>query len=87
MIDNESRIKWMRDKLTTALEPSALIIHDDSSKHIGHEGAKNGAGHFTVEIASSLFNAKPLIECHRMVYSVLADAIPEQIHALRIKIM
>jgi BolA protein len=84
---NPARIQWMREQLEAALSPSSLTIHDDSHKHVGHEGAKGGAGHFTVEIASPLFNQKSLVESHRMVYSVLVSAIPGEIHALKIQII
>jgi BolA family transcriptional regulator, general stress-responsive regulator len=82
---NTSRIEWMQKQLA-CLEPTFLHINDDSYKHIGHEGAKNGAGHFTVEISSSHFNEKSLIESHRLVYQALSLAIPHEIHALKIKI-
>lgn len=84
-IPNERRIVWMQQRLQEMLTPSTLNIIDDSAKHVGHEGAKGGAGHFTVEIASPMFEGKTLIECHRMVYDCLADAIPHEIHALKIK--
>ncbi|MBA2655180.1 MAG: BolA family transcriptional regulator [Gammaproteobacteria bacterium] len=83
---NETRITWIREKLSIALSPSLLNIQDDSHKHAGHEGAKGGAGHFSLEIASPLFEKKSLIECHRMIYEVLDEAIPAEIHALKIKI-
>lgn len=85
-MNNEARIKWMEQQLEQRLQPSCLVIHDDSHKHVGHEGAKNGAGHFTIEIGSPFFNEKSLIECHRMIYDALNSAIPNEIHALKIKI-
>jgi BolA protein len=84
---NEERINWMRERLTNALQPSLLLITDDSHKHIGHVGAKSGAGHFSIKINSSHFNNLPLLACHRIIYTVLGEAIPSQIHALRIKIV
>jgi BolA protein len=83
----EECINWMREHLTNTLKPSSLIITDDSHKHIGHAGAKSGAGHFSIEINSSHFNNLPLLACHRIIYTILSEAIPSQIHALRIKIV
>jgi BolA family transcriptional regulator, general stress-responsive regulator len=80
---NQARIQWIRLQLA-ALQPTFLSIQDDSDKHIGHEGAKHGAGHFTVEIQSKLFDDKSLVASHRMVYSVLHSAMPHEIHALKI---
>jgi BolA protein len=82
----ENRVDWIRERLQESLNPSLLNIQDDSAKHAGHEGAKDGAGHFTVEISSPLFVEKPLIQCHRMVYDALEEAIPSEIHALKIKV-
>jgi BolA family transcriptional regulator, general stress-responsive regulator len=86
MINNECRIQWIRSQLESALQPTLLMIHDDSFKHVGHEGSQKGAGHFSIEISSSHFSQKSLVECHRLVYDVLVQAIPSEIHALKIKI-
>jgi len=86
MTQNEQRANWIKDRLNAMLEPSFLVIHDDSYKHAGHEGARGGASHFTLEIWSSQFKDKPLIECHRLIYDALQSAIPHEIHALKIKI-
>jgi BolA protein len=83
---HEATIIWLRDKLEQGLSPSFLNIKDDSAKHAGHEGAKDGGGHFTVEIASPLFQDHALIVCHRMIYDLVDEAIPHRIHALKIKI-
>ncbi len=86
MMTNPVRLEWIRSQLESALQPTFLTINDDSAKHIGHEGAKNGGGHFSIEISSSHFEQKPIIECHRMIYSALTEVIPSEIHALKIKI-
>lgn len=85
-MNNEQRIKYISEKLHETLQPTYISIQDDSSKHIGHEGAKTGAGHFSIEIASSMFEDKSLLECHRLIYQALDGAIPTEIHALKIKI-
>ncbi len=83
----DNRIKLINERLTSALSPQQLEIIDNSHKHRGHAGAKDGAGHYTLHIASSLFKNKSLIECHRMIYAALGDLLPTQIHAVSIKII
>lgn len=83
---NEQRIDWMKERLIAAFNPSFLVIHDLSHKHEGHEGAKGGAGHFSLEITATQFENVSLIIAHRMIYEILASAIPSEIHALKIKI-
>jgi BolA family transcriptional regulator, general stress-responsive regulator len=76
----------LHKKLTQALAPTFLDIIDEGAQHIGH--AEEGAGHFAVRIASPLFQNKPLVECHRLVYSSLGNNyIGTEIHALRIEII
>ncbi len=71
--------------LKSAFNPTYLNVIDDSAKHAGHAGAKQG-GHFNVEIASAAFDGKKPIEAHRMVYAAVAP-IKDSIHALAIKVI
>jgi BolA protein len=75
----------MHQRLSQALAPIALAIQDDSAQHAGHEGAKGGAGHFTVRITSAVFTGKSRLERHRLVYHPLSDLMPQRIHALAIE--
>ena len=79
------RIARLRDLLNRAFEPTALEVVDDSDKHIGHAGARGGAGHFTVKLVSERFAGKALLERHRMVYDALRDMLHVEIHALSIQ--
>ncbi len=65
------------------LNPVKLDIQDDSALHAGHKG-NGGGGHFTVKIVSSQFSQKSQIMRHRLVYQLLTDLIPQQIHAISI---
>lgn len=85
MIISPSRAERIYQKLKNTLQPSFLEVTDDSHQHIDHEAAKTGGGHFTVTIASPLFESKSLINCHRMVYAQ-TEEFGEEIHALRIVI-
>ena len=82
---NPQRIARMRDRLAAALAPSVLEITDDSHKHAGHAGARDGQGHFTVEVVSQMFAGKPLLARHRLVYAALGDMMQTDIHALVIR--
>ncbi len=82
---NPQRIARMRDLLAAALAPSVLEITDDSHKHAGHAGAREGQGHFTVEVVSLMFAGKSSLARHRLVYAALGDMMQTDIHALVIR--
>ncbi|MGA9658216.1 MAG: BolA family protein, partial [Asticcacaulis sp.] len=47
----------LRSKLEFAFDPQQLDINDDSAKHNGHAGAREGGeSHFSVFIVSERFN-------------------------------
>lgn len=79
------RITRMRAALEQALAPVELDIIDDSHKHVGHAGARGGAGHYSVVIVSARFAGLPLLERHRMVYDALREMMNTDIHALSIQ--
>jgi BolA family transcriptional regulator, general stress-responsive regulator len=78
-----STIDRMRERLAL-LAPEHLQIDDDSGKHIGHEGAKGGGGHYSIRIVSRQFTGQAKLACHRMVYDALGDLMQREIHALAI---
>ncbi len=76
----------MNEKLTAALSPLRLSIVDESHKHAGHAGWREGGeSHFKLEIVSDHFNGKSRVERQRMVYSALADELKDAVHALQLK--
>ena len=83
-VDNRQRLVEMRARLEAAFAPDRLDIVDDSDKHVGHAGARGGAGHFQVHISSRDFAGKRPLARHRMVYAALADMMQRDIHALQI---
>lgn len=83
-MNREERILIIEKRLQMAFLPNNLEVLDDSDQHIGHEGSKDGAGHYTVKIAADYFKNKNRIDIHRDIYKVLEDLIPHEIHALRI---
>ena len=79
-----SRIAEIRSRLESAFNPDQLEIVDDSHRHAGHAGARDGRGHFVVKIVSDRFTGiKPLAR-HRMVYAALGDLMHTDIHALSV---
>jgi BolA protein len=71
-------------RLKQAFEPETLGVEDESHLHEGHEGAKDGRGHYRVLIISSHFDGKSMIARHRMIYSALDEMMRLDIHALAI---
>jgi BolA protein len=82
---NAGRIARMRELLSQAFAPVALDIVDDSPTHVGHAGARDGRGHFTVAISSDAFAGMSPLARHRAVYAALGGMMDSDIHALVIR--
>jgi BolA protein len=80
-----NRENLIRQKLEARFSPTELKIKDQSHLHAGHEGARDGRGHFDVAIVSEKFADTGRIQRHRMVYDALGDLLETDIHALRIR--
>jgi BolA family transcriptional regulator, general stress-responsive regulator len=78
-----TRIERLRAALEASLSPVTLEIRDDSARHAGHAGAREG-GHFHVTIAAAAFEGRSAVERHRMVYAAAAELMGRDIHALSI---
>lgn len=78
------RVELIRRELTAALKPTELDIEDESHRHAGHAGARDGRGHFRVHIVSAEFTGKSALARHRAVYAALSDLMQTDIHALAI---
>ena len=76
-------ISAMQEKLA-ALDPQRLEILDDSAKHAGHAGAKEG-GHYRLTIVSPRFSGCATMQRHRLIYEALGPMMRGEIHALSIK--
>lgn len=81
---NTERIECMRHLLADALAPEAIDIRDDSHLHIGHEGARGGAGHYHVHVVSARFEGRSRVQRHQMIYAALGPLMHGEIHALGI---
>ncbi len=72
----------LRERLAP-LAPARLDIRDDSARHAGHAGAREG-GHFVVNIISTRFTDLSTMQRHRLVYDAVGDLMQKGIHALSI---
>lgn len=79
-----TRVERIRSALEAAFQPSELEVVDDSHKHAGHAGARDGRGHFSVRIVSEAFAGMPPLARHRAVYAALGEMMQTDIHALSI---
>jgi BolA protein len=70
-------------KLRAAFAPERLVIIDESHKHHGHAGWREGGEtHFRVEIVAAAFRGISRIERQRRIYRALADELAGGVHAL-----
>ena len=83
--DAATRPERIRAALSAALSPSGLELIDESHKHRGHAGARDGRGHFALRIVSAAFAGKPAIARHRLVYAALGRLMLSDIHAVSIE--
>jgi len=80
----QERRKEINRRLKEAFAPESLGVEDESYLHEGHEGAKDGRGHFRVLIIAEIFEGRSMVDRHRMIYRVLDEMMRLDIHALAI---
>ena len=80
-----SRAETIEARLRAALDPANLEVIDDSHRHVGHAGAADGRGHFTVIVVSERFRGLPVVRRHRLVYEAVGDLMTTDVHALSIQ--
>ena len=79
-------IDAIQDKLTAAFQPTRLEVVDDSHRHAGHAGAREGGeSHFNVTIEASAFAGANRVARQRMVYHALSEELAGPVHALSVK--
>lgn len=84
-LSREARLPAIRAAIEAALAPTALDVRDDSHLHAGHAGARDGRGHFHVDVVSNAFAGLPPIARHRAVYAAVGALMDTDIHALSIR--
>jgi BolA protein len=80
-----TRVERLTERLRSGLDPEQLEIIDDSHHHVGHAGAADGRGHFTVLVVSQRFAGLNTVRRHRLVYEIVGDMMDTDIHALSIQ--
>jgi BolA protein len=84
-VNAEQRLEEIERRLQATFSPESLRVDDESHQHIGHEGAKDGRGHFRVTIVSDAFNGMNMISRHRAIYAAMGELMQTDIHALAIE--
>ena len=84
-LPREQRVDAIRAAIEAALAPVALEVEDESHKHVGHAGARDGRGHFRVDVVSPAFAGLAPLARHRAVYAAVGTLMDTDIHALAIR--
>lgn len=84
-MDNEQRIEAIRQRIEDAVDPEELVVEDEGHLHIGHEGARDGRGHFRVFVVAECFDGLSMIQRHRKIYEAMGELMNSDIHALAIE--
>jgi BolA protein len=75
-------------KLTERFSPLHLEVIDESNKHRGHAGWREGGEtHFRVRIATRNFDGLSRLAQHRAVFEVLDAELKDRVHALNIDVL
>lgn len=74
----------IRAALERALAPCSVEVIDESHRHAGHAGARDGRGHFHVDVTSDAFAGLAPLARHRAVYAAVGELMTTDIHALSI---
>lgn len=80
---SSATLDLLRERLVV-LEALSIDIEDESHRHAGHAGAKDG-GHFKLQIVATAFAGKNTIARHRLIYDAIGDLMRGHIHALSIR--
>ncbi|RMH46435.1 MAG: BolA family transcriptional regulator [Alphaproteobacteria bacterium] len=77
----------MRARLEAELRPGRLEIIDESERHRGHAGWREGGEtHFRLRIRATALDGLSRLERHRAVHAALGRDIVGAVHALAIEI-
>ncbi len=77
----------IEEKLREAFAPEELSVEDESEKHRGHAGYREGGdSHFRVHIKAPAFGPLTRIQRHRAVHEALGPEVMTRLHALALHI-
>ncbi|MGF1551773.1 MAG: BolA family protein [Paracoccaceae bacterium] len=73
--------------LRAAFEPEAMELVDESERHRGHSGYREGGeSHFRLRMTSSAFAGESRVARQRAVNRVLAEELAGPVHALAMEL-
>ncbi|WP_456243050.1 BolA family protein [Stappia albiluteola] len=74
------------EKLTRTFSPETLEVIDESERHRGHGGWREGGEtHFRVRIVAEAFAGKSRLDRHRAINACLDDELKGGVHALAVE--
>lgn len=80
---SETIAERIRRKLEAAFDPAELEIEDQSHRHAGHAGWREGGEtHFHVRMTSAAFEGQGRVARQRAVYAAIKAEMDERVHAL-----
>ncbi len=82
-----TRAARLHAALAEAFRPSRLEIVDESARHAGHSGAREGGEtHFNITIVSDVFTSHTRVERSRMVHAALVSEFAAGLHAISLNL-
>ena len=81
-----SRIDIIEQTLRQKLNIHELIIEDEGHLHKGHKAANEGKMHLRISIVSDDFTDSSPIQRHQIIYSLLAEFLKDELHALSLEL-
>jgi BolA protein len=83
MSETQTRAARLEAVLIAAFSPTLLRVEDDSARHAGHAGAREGGQtHFNVVMVSEAFQGINRVARSRAVHAVLEAEFAGGMHAL-----
>jgi len=74
------------ETLNETFRPSNLEVVDESDRHKGHAGAREGGeSHFRIRITAPAFAGLSRVDIHRAINRALATELAGPVHALAIE--
>mmetsp|Transcript_122354 Transcript_122354/g.238036 ORF Transcript_122354/g.238036 Transcript_122354/m.238036 type:complete len:176 (+) Transcript_122354:45-572(+) len=86
-IDTGPIARGIRSRITANLQPTRLMVRDDSAAHRGHSGvagARTPETHFHVEVVSPLFERVSKRDRQQQVQDLLREEFAAGLHALEL---
>ncbi|RMF70597.1 MAG: BolA family transcriptional regulator [Alphaproteobacteria bacterium] len=83
-----SRKTRIASRLQAAFSPRILEVRDESERHRGHAGWREGGEtHFAVRLVSDRFQGLSRLARHRLVHEALGPDLIAEIHALQLSLL